>query len=108
MLQLLVMSLAISWAGGGVHSVQMREPTHVNVSMRGVDFKDKRSTRVFYKRLKAAAFDACDSNYDDEDKQEDAKCARDALDRVLISINEPLLSDAAGKVTTIDLAKNTR
>ena len=86
-----------------------RIPVSVKVPAYGVDFHDQKAATAFYQRLKRVAAQTCDSGYASLAViQDDAKCARSALEGAVKSVNQPLLYVAAGQTPDIALATNAR
>jgi UrcA family protein len=75
-------------------NAQDREVTQVSVSTYGVSFQDGREVKSFYKRLKRAANEACNSGFDHDlaAKYDDRACAAEALNNAVAQINQPALT----------------
>lgn len=94
-------------------NAQNREVTQVSVSTYGVNFQDGRAVKGFYKRLKSAATEACDSGFDHDlaAKYEDRACAVEALNNAVAQINQPaltMLANGQDPETMPQVAQNGR
>ena len=94
------LTAAIAVAAPAVHAGELadRTATHVTVSMSDVDFQNPGAqAKQAYKRVVAAAHNACDSNSDDMMTQAaDHACEHQAVKGALSDLNQPALYRAAG------------
>jgi UrcA family protein len=82
-----------------------REPTEVRVSTAGVDFNNREDVARVYRRLNAAAQEACDSGRSDwRSVESDRACAAKALDQAVRATHQPLLMAMHGVLPTIAVA----
>ena len=94
------LTAALAVAAPAVHAGELadRAATHVAVSMSDVDFQNPAQAKQAYKRVVAAAHDACDSNSDDMMTQAaDRACEHQAVKGALNDLNQPALYRAAGR-----------
>ncbi len=110
MLKIISLAIGASLLSTAAYAQVDREPTEIRISTAGVNFHDRAATAAFYQRLRSAARTACDSGFERDlgINMADRQCARQALVGAVRSLNEPMLSLAAGLPTTTTLAENTR
>jgi UrcA family protein len=79
----------------GLGAVSAAESSSVSliVKFADLDISDKPGARVLYRRIRAAALDAC-SHYWFERDADEARCVHDAIASAVSRINQPELSAA--------------
>ena len=103
---LLLIATACSIGGAAsAYAEPSREPTHIVVSARDVDFHDAKSVASFDDRLRWAAVQACDSGEPGRlaVKSADSRCARESWEAAVRKLNQPLLSQLHGQ--PVDMAR---
>lgn len=92
MFRIICASICFSGVAGFAGASQLEAPTS-SVSFAQVDFNNRAEVAAFYGRLKAAASTVCDSNSaNPRITQMDRVCAGEALTKVVVSMDRPLLT----------------